>query len=148
MEKKPFTAFELIGGHDVESNVLQTAYYNQKRAAGTNIPVVGVSDAHSTIGGDYFGWSYTVILAKDLTREGIREAVENNLSVAVESLPGEATRMYGDFRLVKYFMFLHRTYFPQHDEECRREGAEMYKFIQERAARVHAIDRKGVEIVR
>ena len=131
IDKRSFTALELLGGHETESNVLQVAYYNQKRAEGKKIPIVGVSDAHSTIGGDYFGWTYTIVLTDELSLKGIKAGLESGLSVAVESLPGEATRMYGDFRLVKYAMFLNRAYFPNHDEDCKYEARKMFAHIQE-----------------
>ena len=131
IEMCPFTALELLGGHETESNVLQVAYYNQKRAEGKKIPIVSVSDAHSTIGGDYFGWTYTVVLADELSLESIKEGLENGLSVAVENLPGEAIRMYGDFRLVKYAMFLNRAYFPVHDEDCESEARKMFAHLRE-----------------
>ena len=134
IDKSPFTAFELLGGHETESNVLQVAYYNQKRAEGKHIPIVGVSDAHSAIGGDYFGWTYTILFADELSLQGIKSSLKSGLSVAVESLPGEATRMYGDFRLVKYAMFLNRAYFPFHDEECASEAGKMFAHLREGAS--------------
>ena len=44
-------------------------------------------------------------------------------SVAVESIPNEGTRIYGEFRLVKFTEFLLREYFPVHDNRCFIEGS-------------------------
>lgn len=130
LQNKKFTAFELLGGHTTESNNLQTAYYHQKQKEGLEIPIVGVSDAHGTFGHDYFGWTYTVLFSETLSLNEIKKSVENYYSVAVEQKPGQEVRVYGNFRLVKYVLFLLREYFPAHDQECALEGASMFKYIK------------------
>ena len=121
-----FAAFELLGGHACESNTLQVAYWQQKRAEGVRTPVVGVSDAHQTRrGGEYFGWTYTIVFSRTLTLDGLRESVQRGYSVAVESLPGEHARVHGDYRLVKYALFLLREYFPEHDRLCAVDSLDM-----------------------
>lgn len=130
MAHKPFTAFELLGGHEQESNNLQVAYYNQKRAEGLRIPAVGVSDAHGcSETSEYFGWTYTIAFAHENTLPAIKESVKNFYTAAVEQMPGESPHVYGEFRLVKYARFLLREYFPAHDERCRREGMMMLEHI-------------------
>lgn len=42
--------------------------------------------------------------------------------MALEQRPGEAPHFYGPQRLVQYAAFLHRFYFPRHDDICREEG--------------------------
>ena len=105
-ETKPFDAFELLGGHEVHSNNMQTAYYNEARAKGLEIPIVGASDSHGTVNGNWSNWMYTIVFSKDLELESIIHAVKSLNSVAVEHYPGEAFRIYGPFRLVKYADFL------------------------------------------
>ncbi|MDR1509293.1 MAG: hypothetical protein LBS53_06605 [Synergistaceae bacterium] len=130
MLRKPFTAFELLGGHEAESNNIQTAYYGEKRSEGLLVPVVGVSDAHSVMGGDYFGWTYTIVFVNGRSLEDIKEGVERGFSAAVESLPGENHRAYGKLRFVKYALFLLREYFPAHDARCAKEAEAMFEHIR------------------
>ena len=128
-ETKPFDAFELLGGHEVHSNNMQTAYYNEARAKGLEIPIVGASDSHGTVNGNWSNWMYTIVFSKDLELESIIHAVKSLNSVAVEHYPGEAFRIYGPFRLVKYADFLLNEYFPLHDELCFEEGRLMKDYI-------------------
>lgn len=123
----PFDAFELLGGHEVECNNLQVAYYNEARANGLKIPVVGSSDAHNDT--TYFNWFSTIVFADSSEPEAITEAVKNLYSVAVESYPDEGNRVYGPFRMVKYAIFLLQEYFPVHDELCFEEGRLMKAYI-------------------
>lgn len=75
-EKKPFCAFELLGGHETESNNLQTAYYNNSREKQQKIPIVGVSDAHG-IHNSYAGWFYTVVFSETLTLDDLKKNIKN-----------------------------------------------------------------------
>ena len=120
-----FDAFELLGGVDPWDNNTQAAYYNEARAKGLNIAVVGSSDSHGQINRDYFNWFKTVAFAKELTPEGIKEAVRSGYSVAVEEYPGENARVHGPYRLVRFTLFLLSEYFPIHDEMCFEEGRQM-----------------------
>jgi hypothetical protein len=59
-EQLPFDAYEIIGGfslNEPESNILQAARYNDERARGRSLPIVGVSDAH----GGRCVWPYPLI---------------------------------------------------------------------------------------
>ena len=133
-ETMPFDAFELLGGHEVESNNLQTAYWNEARARGLTVPIVGSSDAHNDT--TYFNWFSTIVFSDGLEVEAISEAVRSRYSVAVEQYPGEQCRVYGPYRLVKYALFLLRDYFPLHDALCFEEGRLMKEYAcgDERAA--------------
>ncbi len=124
-EKKPFDAFELLGGHEAHSNNLQTAYYQESRARGITVPVVGSSDSHGTEDAQWFTWLTTIVFSRDADFESIRESVLDLRSVAVEHYPGEAFRVHGPFRLVKYADFLLNEYFPLHDLLCEEEGRLM-----------------------
>lgn len=128
-EKKPFDAFELIGGHEVYSNNMQTAYYSEMRSRGMNIPMVGSSDSHGTEDTSWFNWFYTILFSGDLEFKGIKDAVTDFYNVAVECYPGEECRIYGSFRMVKYARFLLNEYFPLHDALCFEEGRLMKDFI-------------------
>jgi hypothetical protein len=127
-ERKPFDAFEVIGGHEVYSNNMQTAYYNEARAKGMTIPIVGSSDAHGTEDEYWFDWFSTIVFAKDPERDSIISAVKGLYSVAVECYPGEAFRLYGPYRMVKYAQFLMYEYFPLHHALCFEEGRQMKEY--------------------
>ncbi|NLJ66580.1 MAG: hypothetical protein GX340_04610 [Clostridiales bacterium] len=140
---KPFDAYEVIGGfhlHEAESNHLQVAYYQEERARGKDMPIVGVSDAHGCDTGELFGWYYTVVLSPDLELSNLIEGIKGLKSVAVEALPGNPVRVYGPYRLVKYVLFLIREVFPIHDELCYEEGRLMLEHIagNESAAKILA----------
>ncbi|MDP3176964.1 MAG: hypothetical protein Q8M76_03600 [Spirochaetaceae bacterium] len=124
-ENAPFDAFELIGGHPQISNNLQTAFYNDARARGLRIPIVGASDSHGTINGEWFDRMYTIVFALGDGKDDIVEAVKGLYSVAVEHYEGEHYRVYGPYRLVKFAIFLLEEYFPIHDELCFEEGRLM-----------------------
>jgi hypothetical protein len=131
-DRQPFDALELLGGYqlrEAESNTLQVARYNEERANGKIIPIVGVSDSHGTIGSDLFGWFYTIAFAPNPDLRSIVDAVKDLKSVAVEALPGEIVRSYGPFRLVRYSQYLLREIFPLHDELCVEEGRLMQAHV-------------------
>ncbi|MBT3295147.1 MAG: hypothetical protein HN919_17075 [Verrucomicrobia bacterium] len=142
-----YDAYELIGGfskEEADSNTLQVARYNEERAKGKVIPVVGVSDAHGCESGDLFGWYYTVVFAATPDLEAIHESIRSCHSVAIEAIDDETPRAYGPFRLVMYTLFLLREFFPIHDACCEPEGALMLAHIrgdQEAAAKIST--RKG-----
>lgn len=124
-KNKPFDAFELLGGHEVHSNNIQTAYYQEARSQGLQIPIVGSSDSHGSEDAMWFNWFFTLAFTENLELDSIRKAIMSLNSVAVEHYPGEAFRVYGPFRLVKYGDFLLNEYFPLHDELCVEEGRLM-----------------------
>lgn len=138
LEKKPFDALEAIGGfhrHEVDSNTLQIARYHAERAKGGKIPIVGVSDSHGCENKDLFGWYYTIVFSPELEQEKIINNIKDFYSVAVEAIPGETPRAYGEFRLVKYALYLIREIFPTHDEICVDEGNLMLSHLE---GNVHA----------
>lgn len=120
-----FDAFELLGGHELHSNNLQTSYYYEAREKGYQYPAVGSSDAHSTVDAMWFTWMSTIAFAPENTAEAIVDAIRVGYCVAVERYPGEAPRAYGPFRLVKFARFLLSEYFPLHDDLCFEEGRLM-----------------------
>ncbi len=124
-----FDAFELLGGHEVHSNNLQTAYYFEAREKGWRYPAVGSSDAHGTVGGAWFTWLSTLVFAEKNETPSILDAVREGYSVAVEQYPGEEYRVYGPYRLVKFARFLLAEYFPLHDDLCFEEGRLMRDMV-------------------
>jgi hypothetical protein len=146
-ERQPFDAMELVGGYplvEVESNRLQVARYQEERARGRRIPVVGVSDAHGCERGDLFGWYYTVAFAPSAGLPDLIGSIKDLYSVAVEAIPGAMPRAFGPFRLVKYTQFLLREIFPQHDELCLEEGRLMLAHVAgDRAAAEALADLQG-----
>lgn len=139
-ENMPFDAFELLGGLGADSNNIQTAYYNEARAKGLRIPIVGSDDSHGTENSEWFNWTNTIVFSKDLELASIINAVRSCFGVAVEQYPGEAPRIYGPYRLVKYAAFLLREYFPLHDALCFEEGRLMKDYI--------CGDSKAVDVLR
>lgn len=130
-DSAPYDALELIGGYhlnEAESNMLQVARYQEERARGKRIPVVGSSDSHGCEQADLFGWYYTIVFAKANERAEIIGSIKDLYSVAVEALPGEHARAFGPFRLVRYAQFLMREVFPLHDELCFEEGGQMIAY--------------------
>jgi hypothetical protein len=131
-DRQPYDALELIGGyhpHEFESNMLQVARYNDERARGKVIPIVGVSDAHGCETGELFGWYYTIVFAPSLALPDLVESVKALYSVAVEALPGQMPRAHGPFRLAKYAQYLLREIIPLHDALCVEEGRLMLAHI-------------------
>ncbi len=126
-----FDALELIGGfyrYQMESNALAVARWQQGRAAGLDLPVVGVSDAHGCERGELFGWYYSIVFAATTDFADLRQAICAGHCVAVEAVAGEFPRLFGSFRLVKLAYFLLREVFPLHDELCVEEGRLMRGF--------------------
>ena len=132
LQEQPFDALELISGYslfEIESNALQVARYQEERARGRSVPIVGASDAHGCERGDLFGWYFTIVFSPSPDLPDLVENIKGLYSVAVESLPGEMPRAYGPFRLVRYAHYLLREVFPLHDELCAHEGRLMLAHV-------------------
>lgn len=129
IETHTFDAVEIIHGQDepdVTDANRQVAYWNDLRAEGLFLPVVGVDDAHRrnfawNYGND-FNMAYTIIFAKDRSFEGFAEAIRNGYSVAISHRSGLVGDVVGTYRLTKFTIFLLENYFPTHDELCFEEG--------------------------
>lgn len=130
LKKKDFDAYELIGGyfkHEVPSNELQLAKYNQVRSEGYKLPIVGVSDSHGCDRNELMNWYGTIVFAESDSLEDIKAAIKDLKSVAYETVEGESPRVHGEFRYVAYAYYLLREIFPIHDLHCSAEGALMYR---------------------
>jgi len=130
LKDKNIDGVEVIGGHwphEFESNWLAIARYYEDVAKGHKIPILGNSDTHYNykIGKDLFGWYWTIVFAKSLSKEDIFDAILNLKSVACERPDGERFHACGPYDLVEYTCFLDREFFPIHDHICSME-ADMY----------------------
>lgn len=130
-------AFEVIGGCTPRGNNLQVALYNDLRAEGYDIPVVGSTDSHTVLGESHLIRS-TVVFAKD---DNILEAVSDGYSVAVESIPGENVRVYGKLRMAFYAHFLLENYYPIHNELCSVSGIFIEEYINGNEDSKHLIEK-------
>ncbi len=123
---------------------MQVASYQEQRAKGRKIPVVGVSDAHGCDTGELFGWYYTIVFSPTPEYEDIMDSIKSCYSVAVESVPGERKMAHGELRLVKYALFLLREVLPEHDIICYNEGYWMTEYLKgNRKAKAHLELLKG-----
>ena len=128
LETGVYDAFELVGGQSVHENNVQNAFYQEQRAKGRQIPIVGSSDSHGTDPASYFGVGQTIVFAKNTDMDSIVDAIKGGYSVAIEKAYGEEERVYGSYRMVKYARFLLDYYFPAHDELCVEEGILMREY--------------------
>ena len=130
-----FDALELQGGLLWYENQTQNALWEELRAQGHQLPVVGSSDEHGVLPKhlkadiEYFTEERTLLLAKENTREGIIEAVKNLYSVAMQKDEGSNPVLCGgNYRLRRYMVFLLRNYFPIRDEVYFEQGRLMHAF--------------------
>ena len=130
LEKGLYDAMEIVSGVSQHETNLQTALYNDQRAKGRKVAIVGSSDCHGTDPACFFNNSKTVLFAKDLEYSSVCSAIKDLYAVALETRPGESVRVYGSFRLVKYTRFLLTHYFPMHHELCCEEGRLMKEYIR------------------
>ena len=123
-----FDAYELIGGMTQADINCSVAMWNDLRAEGVRIPVVGSSDVHSLENVTTFPNYFTIAFAKENSTEGVVDAVKSFMTVAVESCGEEYKRQYrayGSYRLVAYSQFLLKYYFPLRTRMCQGEGYAM-----------------------
>ena len=104
LEKGIFDAFEVVDDDDHTGNGvnLQTAMYNEMRANGIKVPIIGASDCHSVVS-EIFDKFFTYAFCESVN--DVKQAVKDLKTVAIERISGEY-RVYGPFRLVKYARFL------------------------------------------
>ncbi|MBQ2767819.1 MAG: PHP domain-containing protein [Clostridia bacterium] len=123
-----FDAYELVGGMGQEGINRSIALWQELRAEGLNLPVVGSSDVHGIAKAETFPHLFTICFAEQNENDAIIAAVKAGRSVAVEASGGEYDRQYrcyGSLRLVGYAHFLLRRYFPQIQRICAGEGVAM-----------------------
>ncbi len=136
-EHKIFDAMEVLGGQDpgsMESN-LQIAFWNDMRADGVTMPVVGCSDSHVrhmtwTSINNCFNMAWTLVFAKEPSFDGFKEAIRGGYSTAVDCYDGTTPNVVGTYRLTQYTVFLLEQYLPMHDELCFTEGQLLWDAYQ------------------
>jgi len=129
-----FDAYELIGCMKQLGNNRSVALWNDLRAEGLKISVVGSSDAHNLENSKEFPHLFTICFAKDRTNDDIIDAVKNRYSVAVEACGTEYERQYrayGSLRLVSYVHFLLNYFFPLRQRLCQGEGIAMRNYAMD-----------------
>ncbi len=133
-----FDAYELLGAMGQPGINQSVALWNDLRAEGLRIPVVGSSDVHPVEGSETFPHCFTICFAKENTPEAIKEAVKNGMTVAVEATGsdyGRQYRAYGSLRLVIYAQFLLSVYFRNRAALCAGEGAVLRAYAMGQASR-------------
>lgn len=121
LKEKLYDAIEIIGGCELEDNILSVSKYGEMQSSGKQIPIVGSSDAHRPY--DHgLGDMWTLCFSERLDRDSVLEAIAGANSVACLRLDRATTLIFGPFDLVEYAYFLEREFFPLHDEYCRLLG--------------------------
>jgi hypothetical protein len=119
-----YDIYEILGGCTVSGNNIQVSVYNELRAEGVDVPIVGSTDAHDIYHEtSHFNHACTVVFAE--SEDKISDGIMDKMSVAVETIPGENPRVYGKMRLIKYALFLLDNYFPVYKEYTKDLGAFM-----------------------
>lgn len=116
-----FDALEVIAGCDGtgNGNNLQEMLRCDMMAEGYKIPVVGSSDAHTTVNKlptDRFNKQFTIVFAKNF--EDIPIAIKNEQGVAVDRQDDVYYRAVGKFRFAKYARFLMTEFYPPYAKLC------------------------------
>lgn len=128
-ERKPFDAFEVLGGESYfEQNGFQTVRYYEEAAKGRRVPIVGSTDSHSS--SPLFKKGHicsTIIFSPENERTALINSVKEFYSVAVDTISTEF-RLVGENRFVRYGCFLLKNYFPLHDDLCYEEGRLMKQY--------------------
>ena len=126
-----FDAYELVGAMKQVGVNRSVALYNDLRAKGLSIAVVGSSDVHKITNSVEFPYHYTVCFAKENSTESIIDAVKAQNCVAVEENGAGYNidyRCYGSLRLVSYAQFLLREFYPKLIRICAGEGVAMRSY--------------------
>lgn len=124
-EHKRFDALELIAGGAYEDGTqLQLSYFKTRES----MPILGSSDSHGCFGDQLEPGNYTIVFADALDAASVKDAIRAGFTVA-----GNANKLYGPYRLVKYAYFLLRNYYPAHDASRNALGAKMLRMASSRA---------------
>lgn len=124
-----YDIYELFGGCTVNENQLQEALWYELRAQGVNLPIVGSTDTHDYLRGtSLYGLYSTLVFAR--SSEDITDAIMNGYSVAVETIEGETPRIAGNFRLLKYAVYLMENFYPVYETYTRDLGPLMRRYAE------------------
>ena len=124
MDNRRFDALELIAGGAYEDGTqLQISYYKDRE----KMPILGSSDAHGLFGDALEPGNFTIVFASGLDVEPVKESIKAGYTVA-----GNANKLYGEYRLVKYAYFLMRSFYAEHDRQRNQLGARMLRLASSR----------------
>lgn len=129
-----FDAYELIGGMTQPDLNRSVAFWNDLRAEGLKISIVGSSDVHSLERSPHFPGNFTICFAEKKTNDAIVKAIKNGFCVAGETTGYEYDtqyRCYGSTRLVTYSQFLLKNYFPKLARLTAGAGVAMRAYVME-----------------
>ena len=120
-----FDALEVIAGCDGtgNGNNLQEMLRCDMLAEGYKIPVVGSSDAHTTVNKvptDRFNKQFTIVFAKDFN--DIPSAIKAEQGVAIDRCDDIIFRTIGKFRYAKYARFLMKEFYPLYTKLCEEHS--------------------------
>ncbi len=116
-----FDVLELLGGNDDtgNGNNLLELVWNDLRTEGITVPVIGSSDAHTTvIYGDYDHFSRQFSLVFATGYDDLTTAMKEGRSVPVRRESDKHFRCLGDYRYAKYARFLMGEYYPAYIALC------------------------------
>lgn len=132
-DHRRFDVLELIAGGAYEVGTqMQLSYYHDRET----MPVVGNSDSHSCFGGQLEPGNYTIVFADALDADSIKNAIRAGHTVA-----GNANKLYGEYRLVKYGYFLLRNYYPEHSKLRFQLGAQMLRMASSMGKVVNGVEK-------
>ncbi|HIU32492.1 MAG TPA: hypothetical protein IAB66_10065 [Candidatus Caccousia avistercoris] len=152
MERRPFDAFEVLGGElYFEQNGFQAIRYYEDMAKGRVYPIVGSTDSHGSVNNPAGTVARTLVFSPENTREALIGSIRDRYTAAVDGMDTKL-RLVGESRLVRYGNFLLKHYFPLHDDLCHEEGRLMKEYacgnrevreaLEQRAPRMRALRRK------
>jgi len=127
LQEGGFDGVELLGDVLLEDNLRSLLRYFEL-LPDQRPPILGNSDTHRNT--HTYGGYWTLVLAKDLSAQGILDAIAEGYSVACVRLtlapPGQDVlpRLlpFGGFELGDFTLFLDKVYFPTHDRLCREQA--------------------------
>ena len=128
LKNRIFDAFEVVDDDDHTGNGvnLQVATYQQLRAEGVKIPIIGSSDCHD-VKSFLFDKFFTYAFCDNV--KNVKAAIKNFKTVGVERIDGEY-RVHGDLRLVKFTRFLIDNFEPA-AKKIKSEAAKALKLAVE-----------------
>ena len=126
LEKQLFDCIELFGDGELNCDETHALYSDLCIASGRRIPAVGNNDAHRA---SDLAINSTVIFAEKNDFASLRDSLLANLNVVVSTYSGKIHRTSGTLDLVSFYHFLQETYYPRHDELCKKEAQLMFEAL-------------------
>ena len=130
LERGLCDVYEAVSGtENLAARRLQASFWQEARAKGYDIPIVGSSDTHSAAARDFktFDYSWTIVFAKN--KDTVLGDILEKYSVAVDNIAQENKCVYGNLRLVKYTWFLLENYYKYHDALCSDIGSAVLRRV-------------------